>query len=810
MIAYRRRASALHAARPGAGVLFCVALALPALLFDHPLVIVAAGAALVLAGTLAGVGGELRRAAKLAIPLALLTALINPLVTHEGLTVVARLGTYPVLGRVDVTLEALALGAIQGLRIAVVVLAGALYSAAIDPDEVLRGLRRLSLRSALTASVATRLVPVLVHDGAQIADAQRCRLGRARRPGRRPARGDLQRARPGGRRRRRARGPGLCRRAPPSVASPSALTGRSRRRRRRPGADRRDRRRARGRRRRVQRDPGRGRRVVDRPRRPLRADRAARRAALPRSPGDRMSTLELRAVTYRYPTAATPALDDVSLAVEPGELVVLTGPSGGGKSTVLRAAAGLVPHFHGGEFGGTVVAAGLDTREHGPSELGVRVGSLFQDPETQVVMGTVRAEIAFGLENRGEAAGAVARGVEEAALALGVGELLDRSTAELSGGELQRVALAAALAGRPDLVLLDEPTSQLDPVAGDELIWLLRRLNEEWGTTIVLAEHRLERCLAAADRVVAIAGGRVHCDAPPRAFLTWAGANAPELQTPGARLIALAGLAPPPVGVKEARATLRADGRLPDATEPAAVPGAERPGFLQRRRERRDAAAPALELRGVWRELDDGPTVLRDVDFAVAPGERVALMGRNGAGKSTLLRAAAGLDAPTRGRVRAGGRVALLLQNPTAYLVHERVADEAPPAALGRPRPRPPRRAPPARSLRRRAPAPRPGHRRRRRGGPPGRAAARRADPRHGPRPPRRAARPPRRARRRRRRGRRRHPRRRARRRARRPRRAARPGRRRRRRPGPRDPRRRLVLRPGDRAHPARRGVVAG
>src|SRR5204863_2312437 len=113
---------------------------------------------------------------------------------------------------------------------------------------------------------------------------------------------------------------------------------------------------------------------------------------------------------------------------------------------------------------------------------------LFQDPETQVVMGTVRAELSFGLENRGFGSAAVARGVEEAALALGIAHLLDRATAELSGGELQRVALGAALAGRPALVVLDEPTSQLDPVAGDELIWLLRRLNEEWGTTIVLAE----------------------------------------------------------------------------------------------------------------------------------------------------------------------------------------------------------------------------------------------------------------------------------------------------------------------------------
>ena len=128
---------------------------------------------------------------------------------------------------------------------------------------------------------------------------------------------------------------------------------------------------------------------------------------------------------------------------------MVAGASGSGKSTLLRAAGGLVPHFHGGTFAGRVTVAGLDTREHGPGELSRAVGTLFQDPETQVVMGTVRAELAFPLENRGEPQAAVARAVEEVSLALGISHLLDRSTDELSGGELQRVALGAALAGRP-------------------------------------------------------------------------------------------------------------------------------------------------------------------------------------------------------------------------------------------------------------------------------------------------------------------------------------------------------------------------
>src|SRR5436305_11165771 len=208
-----------------------------------------------------------------------------------------------------------------------------------------------------------------------------------------------------------------------------------------------------------------------------------------------MSILALERVTYAYPSSRDPVLSEISLTASAGELIVLCGQSGSGKTSLLRVASGLVPHFHGGEFAGRALVAGMDTREHGPGELARAVGTLFQDPETQVVMGTPRAELAFPLENRGEPAAAVARGVEEAALALGIAPLLDRPTSELSGGELQRVALGAALAGRPQLVVLDEPTSQLDPVAGDELIGLLRRCNEDFATSIMLPEHRLMLCL---------------------------------------------------------------------------------------------------------------------------------------------------------------------------------------------------------------------------------------------------------------------------------------------------------------------------
>jgi energy-coupling factor transport system ATP-binding protein len=429
------------------------------------------------------------------------------------------------------------------------------------------------------------------------------------------------------------------------------------------------------------------------------------------SPPRAAPALAIEGLSYAYPDARirhSPhqsgvnvgcALRDVSLTLAPGEFALLAGRSACGKTTLLRVACGLVPHFHGGEIEGSVHVAGIDAIACGPGDLAAAVGYVAQDPEAQVVSTTVAAEIALPLEMRGDPATSRARAVEEVALALAIPHLLDRTVDTLSGGELQRVALAAALVTRPQLILLDEPTSQLDPVAGDELIWLLRRLNEEWGVSILLAEHRLERCLAAADRVIAMDSASIVFDGPPRDFLAWAQQADTALETPAARLFSLAGIEPLPTGVRQARQTLVsakptlgrvAEGRggpgesgvsfsPPDSASGAAAraknPATDRtPPTL-----RQDP--PATAVRDLWVELSDGETgrdVLRGIDLTIASGERVALMGRNGAGKSTLLRTLAGLADPVRGRAEAPGGIALLTQNPGDYLVRERVGDELP------------------------------------------------------------------------------------------------------------------------------------
>jgi energy-coupling factor transport system permease protein len=176
-LTYRRRASPLHAARAGAAGAYCLALGCAALLLSAPLPLGALTLAILLAGAAAGVGAELRRAARFAIVLGLLVMVVNALVVRDGLTVILRLGDLPVLGHTDVTLEATAYGAVLGLRAVALILCGALYTAAVDPDEVLRLFRRLSFRSALTAAISTRMVPILIRDSRRLADAQRCRPG---------------------------------------------------------------------------------------------------------------------------------------------------------------------------------------------------------------------------------------------------------------------------------------------------------------------------------------------------------------------------------------------------------------------------------------------------------------------------------------------------------------------------------------------------------------------------------------------------------------------------------------------------------
>src|SRR6185503_2820475 len=246
----------------------------------------------------------------------------------------------------------------------------------------------------------------------------------------------------------------------------------------------------------------------------LRSARGRRRAD---RCGGAVALVEVTGLGFSYPEAERPALEDVSLRLEPGEVVALLGPSGSGKSTLLRALSGLVPHFHGGRFAGSVLVAGVDTRRSRPAVLAGTTAAVFQDPEDQVVMALVRNEVAFGLENLGVPSAEIWPRADEALEAVGALHLAERRTSELSGGELQRVCLASALALRPRLLLLDEPTSQLDPEAAEHFLALV----DELGATTVLSEQRTGRALGLADRVLFMEGGRILADAVRDDGLAW-------------------------------------------------------------------------------------------------------------------------------------------------------------------------------------------------------------------------------------------------------------------------------------------------
>ena len=344
-----------------------------------------------------------------------------------------------------------------------------------------------------------------------------------------------------------------------------------------------------------------------------------------------MAVAVARGLTYTYPGASCPALDGVSLTVEPGELIVVLGPSSSGKSTLLRAFAGLVPHFYGGRFAGSVEVGGSDTRRTRPAELAGTVACLFQDPESQVVMGRVLGEVAFGLENLGVTPAEIVPRALAALAAVGAEHLAERPTDQLSGGELQRVCLASTLALEPRLLLLDEPTSQLDPEVAHDLLDLALALAAERGIAVVCSEQRTSRLLPYAGRVLFLDDGRVRLDAARVEALAWLATNEPAY-LPGATL---------------GEPTRRAPGDVLCSVSDACYGYPAGPAAAA-------VAHASLELRR---------------------GEVVALVGPNGSGKSTLAKLAAGLLEPATGAVSRAGRASYLSQDPGRYLARDRGED---------------------------------------------------------------------------------------------------------------------------------------
>jgi len=377
--------------------------------------------------------------------------------------------------------------------------------------------------------------------------------------------------------------------------------------------------------------------------------------------------IELKDVTFLYPGGKRPALRGVSWTAGPGQFVLVVGPSGSGKSTLLRTLDGLVPHFSGGSITGLVSVAGHDPIAEGPHAMSRVVGLVQQDPEAQFVVDTVEDELAFAMENQGLPQPVMRKRVEEVLDQLAIAHLRQRRITSLSAGEKQRVAIGAVLTLQPKVLVLDEPTSQLDPQSAEEVLTALRHLNEDLGLTVVLSEHRLERVVQYADQLVYLpAPGEPPCIGDPRRVLPHM-----PFAPPLVKLARALGWEPLPLTIKEAR--------------PMAAMLQIKPAD---RREHEAGAAVSVEAHDLWFEYD-GIAALAGFSMQAARGQVIALMGRNGSGKTTVLKHLAGLLRPRRGSVVVDGldtrssptddvlqRVGYVPQDPSALLFADTVRQE--------------------------------------------------------------------------------------------------------------------------------------
>lgn len=381
----------------------------------------------------------------------------------------------------------------------------------------------------------------------------------------------------------------------------------------------------------------------------------------PGEPPSKRSKGANRARVIAAPVAApdpAPILRGVSFEVGRGESVVLLGRVGSGKTTLCMALNGLVPHVTGGVFRGDVRVLGLNTKEHAVADMARGVGLVFQDPESQLVQMRVEDEIAFGLENLGVDPAEMAERVTWALAAVGLSEYRERSPLLLSGGEKQRVAIAAMLAMQPRVLVLDEPTASLDPAGKIAVFKVLQELRQRHDITIFMATQELERIARFADRVLVLHDGRIALDGPPAEVL----AHVAKLQEMGVgvpQVIELGHILSKRthrryhfVNNAEAYTELRKRARKYKMRKKARRPEVRNANVLSVPRVDPLGEAHQITFEHVSYTYDDGHVALRDVNLVVHPGDFVALLGPNGAGKTTLARHFNGLAQPTEGRVR--------------------------------------------------------------------------------------------------------------------------------------------------------------
>jgi energy-coupling factor transporter ATP-binding protein EcfA2 len=406
------------------------------------------------------------------------------------------------------------------------------------------------------------------------------------------------------------------------------------------------------------------------------------------------AVITIHGVTYAYEGEPQPVLRDISLEVREGEFVLILGPSGCGKSTLLQLLNGTIPHTLKGTLTGSAAICGHGLAETKVATFATEVGMVFQDPEAQIINTRVRDEVCFGMENLCRPTAEILDRQLEALAFVGLEGFGDRSIFDLSGGQKQRVSIAAVLAGRPRLLVLDEPTANLDPAGMAEIFAVLARLNREHGTTIVMVEHRVDELADRVSRVVMMDRGAIVFDGPPREAFAQRREAASEEATaipvgawfPQAAEFAIAlsdasdtPLTSAEVPLNVAEAIAFAGRRMGGpATQPAPAP----PPAAQ-------TAEPLLRVDGLTYGYDRRQPVLRDIRFFLDGEGIVALCGRNGSGKTTLAKLLMGINPPPRGKIWIGrqdiagleprdiaSRIGYVFQNPDHQFVTDRVWDE--------------------------------------------------------------------------------------------------------------------------------------
>lgn len=393
--------------------------------------------------------------------------------------------------------------------------------------------------------------------------------------------------------------------------------------------------------------------------------------------------IKLENFNFCYSGQSAAVLVDVNLEIRDGEFVLITGPSGSGKSTLVRCFNGLVPHFYGGRISGSIIVQGMNTLKFSTAEMATKVGMVFQDPENQIVSTTVERELAFGMENLAFSAGLIARRIEESLDTMGIFNLRRRAIHELSGGEKQKVAIASILALHPEVIVLDEPTSELDPQSAEDVLTIIKRLNEDLGITVILIEHRLDRLLPFVDRLVILDQGRIKIDGHIREVLdhhfeeiTRIGIGVPPMVRLAKALQPCnPGLESLPLTVKEGRVEL------------AKIVGNGKPKSFKPVKNQPGEAL--IKVEKLCFSYNEGKAALKNISLEICRGEMVAIMGRNASGKSTLLRHFNGLLKPSRGKIWLNGeetrqsevsglarKIGFVFQNPDDHLFADTVENE--------------------------------------------------------------------------------------------------------------------------------------